>query len=841
MKKAEIKVGGLYKAKVSGAITTVRVDRIENGSDGNPRYQVTNLRSKRVLTFYSAAKFRSEAQSKPTEARPITGLSIGTNGGLTTQTTDGLKCTVCGAVAYKTPRGWQCAANSSHKSNAITVSNGGAVPGAEQRSDPIPVASDTTQISVTDSAVAAPAEIAPEMSASDTIPAVNAGFARAIAKATQPTTVIAQPPGAPTLTEEQQDILAAAQYIQAAMRGQGAEASIQLIDGQWVLVIKAGAGTGKTFTLKKLEEILLGRGQYTAFNKSLVEDSKPKFKRAAVSTTHSLAFRAVGRLYVHRLGAARVKSAQVARMLGIEDYYVPTQEVDENGKPRMKRLAASFLAGQMTQAVKRFCQSADPTITAKHLKALDGVDTVVDGVRSYENSDKINDYLLPFARKAWADLTRTDGCLPFHHDVYVKLWQLGTGTERPIIASDYILLDEAQDTAPVFLDILRQQKHALLILVGDDNQEIYAWRGAVNAMAAFKGAPCRMLSQSFRFGQAVADVANSILATLEEATELIMKGLQTIPTRVTELAEARCYLYRTNAGAVARLMQARTDGKRGHLIGGSKEVVDFCQAAVDLQNGRGTMHPELGCFADWGEVVAYSKEDEGQDLRLMVKLIDEFGAENIRDALKSMPEEKDADLILSTAHRSKGREWSSVKLGPDFPTANKLTDADRRLLYVACTRAQEELDISDCPTLAGGYDKKGGGEDGSGGGAEWIPGIPVRYTADMPTPDALAAYRGRTVQPAPTATPAAPMATRPDVAPANGNSNGQPTQATQPNRGVDPGIFTWGSVDGKWCVRGGPNMEGKRVTVTRKNGSTSTETLGAKVRIMGEFWFYAIR
>ncbi len=73
MKKNEIRVGGLYLAKVSGNLTTVRVDAICDveevrgwrNSTGRlrkavNRYDVTNLKTGRKTTFRSAAKFRSE-------------------------------------------------------------------------------------------------------------------------------------------------------------------------------------------------------------------------------------------------------------------------------------------------------------------------------------------------------------------------------------------------------------------------------------------------------------------------------------------------------------------------------------------------------------------------------------------------------------------------------------------------------------------------------------------------------------------------------------------------------------------------------------------------------------
>ena len=70
MKKAEIRVGGLYNAKVNGMTQVVRVDEIReyNPSFGGfrqigkaqMRYDVTNLRTGRRLTFRSAARFKEE-------------------------------------------------------------------------------------------------------------------------------------------------------------------------------------------------------------------------------------------------------------------------------------------------------------------------------------------------------------------------------------------------------------------------------------------------------------------------------------------------------------------------------------------------------------------------------------------------------------------------------------------------------------------------------------------------------------------------------------------------------------------------------------------------------------
>ena len=69
MKKHEIKVGGLYTARVSGQFVTVRVDAIRASVGFHTQlqtkevtvYDVTNLSTNRKLTFRSAAKFRHMA------------------------------------------------------------------------------------------------------------------------------------------------------------------------------------------------------------------------------------------------------------------------------------------------------------------------------------------------------------------------------------------------------------------------------------------------------------------------------------------------------------------------------------------------------------------------------------------------------------------------------------------------------------------------------------------------------------------------------------------------------------------------------------------------------------
>lgn len=450
------------------------------------------------------------------------------------------------------------------------------------------------------------------------------------------------------------------------------------------LAIEAGAGTGKTSTLKLLAESTTRRGQYIAFNKAIVVEAGEKMPSTVTcSTAHSLAYRAVGAQYAHRLrNSRRVRSEEIAAKLGV----APITITGIDGTP--KTITAGFLGGLVMRAVTKFCQTADAQPETKHIPYIEGIDTGAEGRRGYDNNDRIRHTLIGAVRAAWADLMDTEGTLPFKHDHYLKAWQLS----GPRIQADYILFDEAQDANPVMQAIVSAQTHAQIVWVGDSQQQIYGFTGAVNALANVSTEGRTFLTQSFRFGPAVAEVANTILARLD--AELRIVGTDSLPSVVEAVAQPDAILTRTNALAVRTVLGAQADGVTVHLVGGGTEVVRFAKGAQALQAGVATDHPDLACFNSWGEVKSYVEDDEqGDELKLMVNLVEDFGPDAIITALDRMIPERDADLVVSTAHKSKGREWNAVQLGGDFPPENPSND-ELRLLYVACTRAKLELDIT---------------------------------------------------------------------------------------------------------------------------------------------------
>jgi superfamily I DNA/RNA helicase len=304
--------------------------------------------------------------------------------------------------------------------------------------------------------------------------------------------------------------------------------------------------------------------------------------------------------------------------------------------------------------------------------------------------------------RAWLDLCQKTGQLRYSHGAYLKMWELS----GPVIDADYLLWDEAQDVAKVMESIVLQQKDAQVVAVGDANQAIYEWMGAIDALTSFERRADHVatLTQSFRSGQAIAEVANVLLGQL--GSDLRLQGHDGIESAVTlePIESPAAVLCRTNAVSVRRVIAHRAKGQRVALVGDGTEVLRFARAARELQERGSTSHPDLACFMDWASVQSYVLADAlGGELRLLVNLVDEFGVPVIEAALSGLNREDSAQVVVSTAHKAKGRQWSTVALADDFPVATPekpLDPAEIRLQYVAATRAQHVLDLSACPTLA---------------------------------------------------------------------------------------------------------------------------------------------
>jgi hypothetical protein len=466
--------------------------------------------------------------------------------------------------------------------------------------------------------------------------------------------------------------------------------AVDLFGSSRSLKISAFAGTGKTSTLKALADSTRKRGLYLAFNSSIAKEAAAKFPRAVdCRTTHSVAFRAVPDEY--RGNNAKLTDAlhgnYVAQQLRLEEIAV--------GRVTLKPRALAYLA---TKTVQRFCQSADTEVLVDHVPLSGKLDRIESRYKRQFKS-----YISELSAHLWSRAMDPSDPVPLGHDGYLKLWSLS----RPTLAYEFILLDEAQDTNEAVLSVLRAQR-AHLTLVGDRHQQIYAWRGAINAMASVETEAEAALTRSFRFGESLANVASLILRDLGEERRVV--GDPSRDTRVQASGETGTILCRTNAGVVSVVIDELAGGRKPHVVGGVGDLNRLLEDVTKLKKSIPATSPEFFGFENWDEVVEFALSEEGESLRTFVNIVKAHGEVSLIRCLKSVArDEAQADTVISTGHKAKGREWDSVALFSDFEPRDlsgaaelaELREEEARLLYVATTRARKLLVVP--PGLANAW------------------------------------------------------------------------------------------------------------------------------------------
>ncbi|MBA7930171.1 ATP-dependent helicase [Klebsiella sp. RHBSTW-00215] len=440
------------------------------------------------------------------------------------------------------------------------------------------------------------------------------------------------------------------------------------------LVVRAFAGTGKTSTLVRFAlanpDI---RMLYLAYSRAVRDEAVQKFPFNVVCmTSHQLAWPNFGRHYEKRL-TGNLRITDVARLLNTRHW------------PLTRVAITTFNA---------FLCSADNDFGPQHLPDEDA--------RCGLSAEKI----LAAAQLLWRESARQDGTFPVTHDVYLKLYQLS----QPDLSRrcQTLLFDEAQDANPVTQALVLTQ-HCNVVLVGDRHQQIFRFRGAENALdaPALIDAERLNLTHSFRFGPAVARVANMLLARQGETLPVIGDGgADCVVSCLTEETQAQhvTVLSRTVAGVIGTALDASLAGKKvfwvGDITGYKTEALeDLYWFSADMPERMRSPVLSRG-YRDFEEYESVAKASKDPEMNQGLRLLDQYFP--LPQKLQVMREhavtdESAAQVTVSTAHRSKGLEWPVVALNEDFTDiTDPLLPEDERtdetnLLYVAVTRARKTL------------------------------------------------------------------------------------------------------------------------------------------------------
>lgn len=490
-----------------------------------------------------------------------------------------------------------------------------------------------------------------------------------------------------------------------------------------VIRVLAYAGTGKTTVLKYLTKknpnlkFLL-----VAFNKSTQSDAEVKFpNNVEARTAHSLAY----------------KWCQMNGFQGrLRNQTTYVNNVLDWGKLKLrgKGFGNIFTRAALTlEALRKFAHSTRPHVlpddVPKKWFSAGAMEVVKPEVRqaAWEDAQHLWD-------KGIADKKSN---FKIEGAFYIKLCQLSNPDLHNLEGKgkgpfDVVLIDEGQDMNPAMLDICLRQK-GLKMIVGDPNQQIYEWNGAINGLEEVENycpvLDTLRLTESFRFGTEVAFVATAVMNCLlpKNRPQLLLSS-----DRVQDKLSYRgnpevnpkkkmAILSRSNErmwseifAVVCKPVLRGEDQQLKIVIKvGSMDLNKYLMELCDLSLLKQNQKERISSRSRYKR--EYSFEEfklDQQRVNNMQELIKCSIAEKHGDNMASYCEiirksvvhndSRDVDYVFSTVHQFKGLEYPTVMLLDDFLfdldhyySPRNFTAEEKRILYVALTRAQSELILND--------------------------------------------------------------------------------------------------------------------------------------------------
>ncbi len=461
------------------------------------------------------------------------------------------------------------------------------------------------------------------------------------------------------------------------------------------IFLRATAGAGKTTTLLEAAWHLGQHGVFFAYNKHAVANLQPRLPHQVRART----------LHAHGLGLLKSQTGGLDLV-----------------RDKGRQVAARVMRGP--RAPLHAAARAWDIAREETLLSL----TLTDAERLAARSDwrtspgELMD-LIPAMHEA-GDVLWQDAQLADYTDMLWLPVRHGYGQHTLRLA----LVDEAQDLTP-----LRQEfvQHLLglpdavgpgrLIFVGDSDQSIYLWAGAdpaaLSRLKAAVGAVELPLSVSFRCPREVVRYARAFSSFIQPAPQALPGMIEHVSAETATYKRGDTVLCRTNAPLIRLALELMTQRVSVSVVGRDLEV-RLREALTAALPAPGTFRNDdvtelvrtylvpldepLGLRIAEGDRTARQQRTELYDLARCLRYLawvvsrasGEGTLENALALLKNLcQEDADADVVLASVHRAKGKEWPRVTiLYPELmPLAQGDEDEERAVQFVAVTRAQQVL------------------------------------------------------------------------------------------------------------------------------------------------------
>jgi len=454
------------------------------------------------------------------------------------------------------------------------------------------------------------------------------------------------------------------------------------------LMIEAGPGTGKTRTLRLIDEAIAARYEvlYLAFNKRIVQeamepddDGSPKFNETTeIRTINGAGYRAWRETAAGRLTVDTKKTLNIFRAIIVtlskeqqDEAWIDYQLI----KDSVGRAKAYGYIPDNTEARPLYPRLIEPDVFFDSLEEKP----------SRLAQALIDDILRQSIKLSYA------GSIDFDDQLYMPVLFGGSFQAYPLV-----LIDEAQDLSPINHAMLERfiEKGSRLIAVGDPWQSIYAFRGAVQeGMNQIKDKfDCTVadLSVSFRCPSEIVKRAqwrNPKLTWSREGGEVL--ALNSL--HIDDIPDDATIICRNNAPLFSLALRLLA-GKRGVMVTGT----DIGVKIINIMNklGPDTMKQEkvLDAIEAWRMEKLSVQSTTANDTADCMRVFACFG-KTLSEATgyaEFLFKQRGA-ITLTTGHKAKGLEWDEVYHMDPFLIRVDKEEQEKNLSYVVTTRSADKL------------------------------------------------------------------------------------------------------------------------------------------------------
>jgi DNA helicase-2/ATP-dependent DNA helicase PcrA len=487
-------------------------------------------------------------------------------------------------------------------------------------------------------------------------------------------------------------------------------------NGTGSCVLIAVAGAGKTTVLLAAGEAMQGGIAYVAYNKDIVTETKAKlaergidWKKMQAGTAHSFGFSALRK----QLGDVKVEGYKVSNIL---DGLFLTR-ADDMSVPEFNRLKElEPFKANIQQLVSLAKQGIFGVGNSDH-EDDSAWYALADHHDIFDDEDRPPvERIVHLAQQVLQWSNAQDDVIDFDDMIYLPLLY-----RAPFWKFDVVMVDEAQDTNRARRALVRAmvKRGGRVIAVGDPHQAIYGFTGAdSDALELIKqdfNAIELPLTVSYRCPQNVVKFAQQWVSHIQAAPTAPEGTVAAVTMedflKRNDLTAGSAVLSRTNAPNVElafQLIRQRIPCRiEGRDIAKSivKMMTRWKIKTIDQLQKKMALHLEketTKLLAAKKEVQLARLQDTIETINVVIDECRKAKEYTIDEAVTRINnlfgEDVKNVLVLSSIHKSKGREWETVfwldrqgTCPSKWARQKWQQEQEKNLQYVAATRAKSNL------------------------------------------------------------------------------------------------------------------------------------------------------